>query len=47
MTRPLLIAEQTAELGGSQLGLMDLLPAIVREFSPLVVTPSGPFTELS
>lgn len=46
MTRQLLIAEQTAELGGSQLGLLDLLPAIVREFSPLVVAPSvGPLTE--
>jgi len=44
--QPLLIADQTAELGGAQLGLLDLLPAIVREFSPLVVTPAaGPFTE--
>lgn len=45
MTKPLLIADQTAELGGSQLGLLDLLPAIAREFSPRIVVPApGPFT---
>jgi hypothetical protein len=43
---PLLIADQTAELGGSPLGLLDLLPELACEFSPLVAVPAtGPYTD--
>ena len=46
MKPSLLIADQTADLGGSPLGLLDLLPELAREFSPLVVVPAtGPYTE--
>ncbi len=46
MSRPaILIVEQSSELGGSQLGLLDLLPAFQAEFSPHVLAPGpGPLT---
>lgn len=46
MKPSLLIAEQTAELGGSQFGVLDLLPDLTQEFSVLLAAPAeGPFTE--
>lgn len=46
MKPAILIVEQSSELGGAQLGLLDLIPALLAEFSPCVAIPSpGPLAE--